>query len=51
MIQILRKLFIKNYQNTNEERVRVAHGKLASFLGYFLILYYLLSNCWQEFYL
>ncbi len=41
MIQILRKLFIKNYQNTNEERVRVAHGKLASFFGIFsnLILF------------
>lgn len=33
MINILRKLFIKNYQNTSEEKVRVAHGKLASVFG------------------
>ncbi|MDE7263228.1 MAG: cation diffusion facilitator family transporter [Anaeroplasmataceae bacterium] len=33
MIQILRKLFIKNYQNTNDEQVRMAHGKLASIFG------------------
>lgn len=33
MIQVLRKLFIKNYQNTSDEQVRMAHGKLASVFG------------------
>ncbi|MDE6241316.1 MAG: cation diffusion facilitator family transporter [Anaeroplasmataceae bacterium] len=29
----MRKFFIKNYKNTNEEKVREAHGKLASVFG------------------
>lgn len=33
MVNVLRKIFIKNYQNTDEEKVRVAHGKLASVFG------------------
>lgn len=33
MINALRKIFIKNYQNTGDEKVRVAHGKLASIFG------------------
>ncbi len=33
MVTILRKFFIKNYKNTNEEKVREAHGKLASVFG------------------
>lgn len=41
MVNILRKLFIKNYDCVQEEKVRVAHGKLASFFGIFsnLILF------------
>ncbi len=41
MVNLLRRLFIKNYQNTKDEKVRVAHGKLASFFGVFsnLILF------------
>lgn len=35
MVNLLRKLCIKNYENIGEERVRVAHGKLASFFGIF----------------
>lgn len=35
MITLMRKLFIKNYENIGEEKVRVAHGKLASFFGIF----------------
>nr|MDE6661119.1 cation diffusion facilitator family transporter [Anaeroplasmataceae bacterium] len=33
MINLFRKLFIKNYKNTGEEKVREAHGKLASVFG------------------
>lgn len=33
MITFLRKLFIKNYENTNDEKVRAAHGKLAAWFG------------------
>lgn len=33
MFIFLRKLFIKNYKNVEDENVRVAHGKLASIVG------------------
>lgn len=33
MVNLLRKMFIKNYENVKEEKVRLAHGKLASFFG------------------
>ncbi len=33
MVNLMRKFFIKNYKNTNEEKVREAHGKLASVFG------------------
>lgn len=41
MVHLLRKLFIKNYNQLENEKVRVAHGKLASFFGIFtnLILF------------
>ncbi len=35
MITLMRKLFIKNYENIGEEKVRMVHGKLASFFGIF----------------
>ena len=35
MINFLRKIFIKNYNNTKDEKVRVAHGKLAAVIGIF----------------
>ena len=35
MVNILRKIFIKNYNNIQEEHVRVGHGKLAGFFGIF----------------
>ena len=35
MIKFLRKLFIKNYENTSDTKVREAHGKLACFVGVF----------------
>lgn len=35
MINFLRKLFIKNYNNTNDEKVRADHGKLAALIGIF----------------
>lgn len=35
MVHLLRKLFIKNYNQLENEKVRVAHGKLASFFGIF----------------
>lgn len=38
MITFLRKLFIKNYQDVNDEKVRSAHGKLAAIFG-------IISNC------
>jgi len=33
MVNLLRKLFIKNYKDVNEPNVRVAHGRLASVFG------------------
>ena len=41
MINILRKIFIKDYDNLNNSNVRECHGKLASFVGIFsnLILF------------
>lgn len=33
MIKLLRKLFIKNYNNTNVQKVRVKHGILAASVG------------------
>lgn len=33
MVNLLRRLFIKDYQNTENERVRIAHGLLASWFG------------------
>lgn len=35
MVNFLRKLFIKNYNDLSNQRVRDAHGKLASFFGIF----------------
>ena len=35
MVNFLRKLFIKKFENTSDEKVREAHGKLASFVGVF----------------
>ena len=35
MTNLLRKLFIKNYQNTSDAKVRQKHGFLASFVGVF----------------
>lgn len=35
MVNWLRKIFIKNFENTSDEKVREAHGKLASFVGVF----------------
>lgn len=35
MVNFLRKLFIKNYENTSDTKVREAHGKLACFVGVF----------------
>mgnify|MGYP003316830980 CR=1 FL=1 len=39
MVNFLRKLFIKNYENVNDNKVREAHGKLASFVGVFSNLF------------
>jgi cation diffusion facilitator family transporter len=33
MVTLLRRLFIKDYQNVNDEAVRVKHGKLAAIFG------------------
>jgi len=33
MVSFLRRIFIKDYENTKDEKVREAHGKLASFVG------------------
>ena len=33
MIEFLRRKFIKNYRNINNERVRTAHGKMAAIIG------------------
>jgi predicted membrane chloride channel (bestrophin family) len=38
MITFLRKLFIKNYQDVNDEKVRASHGRLAAIFG-------IISNC------
>lgn len=35
MINLLRKLFIRDYTNIKNENVRVAHGKLSAFFGIF----------------
>lgn len=35
MVKLLRKIFIKDYENIKNQRVREAHGKLASFVGVF----------------
>lgn len=35
MVHLLRKIFIKNYKQLENEKVRVAHGKLASVFGIF----------------
>lgn len=41
MVTLLRKTFIKDYENIKQPKVREAHGKLASFVGVFsnLILF------------
>ena len=39
MIKFLRRIFIKDYQNVNDSKVREAHGKLASFVGVFSNLF------------
>lgn len=33
MVTWLRRLFVKNYEKTSDEKVRVAHGKLAAIFG------------------
>ena len=33
MVNLLRKIFIKDYTNTKNEAVRIAHGKLAAMIG------------------
>ena len=35
MVNLLRKVFIKDYNNTKDAKVRENHGKLASFVGVF----------------
>lgn len=35
MVNLLRKLFIKNYQDVNNNKVRAAHGKLGAWFGIF----------------
>ena len=35
MVNFLRKLFIKDYENVTDKKVRDAHGKLAAFVGIF----------------
>ena len=35
MLNLLRRIFIKDYQNVKNEDVRVAHGKLSAFFGIF----------------
>lgn len=35
MVTLLRKIFIKNYKDTSNQKVRTAHGKLAAGLGIF----------------
>lgn len=39
MVNFLRKLFIKNYENISDTKVREGHGKLASFVGVFSNLF------------
>lgn len=39
MITFLRKIFIKDYENISDSKVREAHGKLASFVGVFSNLF------------
>jgi divalent metal cation (Fe/Co/Zn/Cd) transporter len=33
MVTWLRRLFVKNYEKVDDERVRAAHGKLAAWFG------------------
>jgi cation diffusion facilitator family transporter len=33
MLNLLRRIFIKDYKNVGDSKVRTAHGKLASFFG------------------
>ena len=35
MVNLLRRIFIKDYENTKDPKVRENHGKLASFVGVF----------------
>lgn len=35
MVTLLRKLFIKNYEDVKDSKVRESHGKMASFVGVF----------------
>ena len=35
MVNLFRKLFIKNYDNLEDTKIRQAHGKLASLVGVF----------------
>lgn len=39
MINFLRKIFIKNYEDVKNQKVREAHGRLASFVGVFSNLF------------
>ena len=39
MVNFLRKKFIKDYQNVKNQKVREAHGKLASLFGIFTNLF------------
>lgn len=39
MVNFLRRLFIKDYQNVKNQQVREAHGRLASFVGVFSNLF------------
>ena len=33
MLNLLRRIFVKDYKNVGDSKVRTAHGKLASFFG------------------
>ena len=39
MVNFLRRIFIKDYENIKDSKVREAHGKLASFVGVFSNLF------------
>ncbi len=45
MVNFLRKLFIKDYNNIGDEKVRIAHGKLAAFIGIFSNLLLFIIKC------